>query len=261
MKFEKFQANGNDFIMLTQVADTMSLSRNQIRRLCDRHFGIGADGLMILRHSEAYDFEMHYYNNDGKMAAMCGNGGRCIASFAYMKGFAKEKMIFLASDGVHEAVINEVLKKDKKFTVSLKMVDVEKVEKHSDDYFLNTGVPHYVTFVEHVEDIDVVTRGREIRNDALFAPEGTNVNFVEIQDSRLFVRTYERGVEDETLSCGTGVTASVVAANYKTGRYDYKVQTKGGDFLVSFEKEGDGFKNIWLSGPAEKVFEGEILNH
>ena len=259
MKFQKYQANGNDFIMLMENSDTLSLSSRQIRQLCDRHFGIGADGLMILRKSEAYDFEMHYYNSNGKMATMCGNGGRSIASLAYINGYAKEKMIFLASDGVHEAVIESELEKGKQYDVSLKMVDVEKVESHQEYFFLDTGVPHYVSFMENVADMDVVKPGRNIRNDERFAPDGTNVNFVEITDDRLFVRTYERGVEDETLSCGTGVTASAIAAFLKTGKNDYKIQARGGDFKVRFEPTGNGFTNIWLRGPAEKVFEGQIV--
>lgn len=258
MKFQKFQANGNDFIMIMEGSDIVSLSEQQIQKLCDRHFGIGADGLMILRPSEAYDFEMHYYNSDGKMATMCGNGGRCIASLAYVEGFAKEKMIFLASDGVHEAVIESELEKGKRYDVSLKMVDVKNVEQNSEYYFLNTGVPHYVEFVDQLESMDVVLRGRQIRHDSRFAPEGTNANFVELSGDRLFVRTYERGVEGETLSCGTGVTASAMTAFLKTGSKDLKIQARGGDFQVHFDVEGDGFTNVWLRGPAEKVFTGTI---
>ncbi|MBN2614483.1 MAG: diaminopimelate epimerase [Bacteroidales bacterium] len=258
MKFQKFQANGNDFIMIVEDSDNVSLSEQQIRTLCDRHFGIGADGLMILRPSEAYDFEMHYYNSDGKMATMCGNGGRSIASLAYVEGFAKEKMIFLASDGVHEAVIESEVKKGTCYDVSLKMVDVKNVEQNSEYYFLNTGVPHYVEFVDQLESMNVVLKGRQIRHDSRFAPEGTNVNFVELSDDRLFVRTYERGVEDETLSCGTGVTASAMAAFLKTGRKDLEIQSRGGNFQVHFDSDGDEFVNVWLRGPAEKVFEGTI---
>lgn len=258
MKFHKFQANGNDFIMIIEGHNKVSLSPEQIRRLCDRHFGIGADGLMILRSSKAYDFEMLYYNSDGKMATMCGNGGRSIASLAYIEGYAKEKMVFLASDGVHEALIGGELEKGKHYDVSLKMVDVEKVEQNSEYYFLNTGVPHYIAFVADVEHYDVVKNGRHIRFDSRFAPEGTNVNFVEVKNDGIFVRTYERGVEDETLSCGTGVTASAMATYLKTGQKDFKVQSRGGNFKVNFDLSDDGFVNVWLRGPAEKVFEGNI---
>ncbi|MBN2637739.1 MAG: diaminopimelate epimerase [Bacteroidales bacterium] len=258
MKFQKFQANGNDFIMIVEGDDNITLSEDQISFLCDRHFGIGADGLMILRSSEAYDFEMHYYNSDGKMATMCGNGGRSIASLAFIEGRANERMLFLASDGVHEAVIEHELEKGKRYDVSLKMVDVEKVERNPDYYFLNTGVPHYVQFVDDVEQLDVVNNGRQIRLDSRFAPEGTNVNFVEMKHDRIYVRTYERGVEDETLSCGTGVTASAMAAFLKTGIKELRIQAHGGDFSVTFDSNENGFTNVWLRGPAEKVFEGNI---
>lgn len=257
MKFQKFQANGNDFIMLVESSLNFVLTAKQINRLCDRHFGIGADGLMVLRSSDTYDFEMYYYNSDGKKASMCGNGSRSMAALAYSKGFAKKKMIFLAADGVHEAIIEKELKGDL-FDVSLKMLDVNCIGQNQDYYFLNTGVPHYVEFVEGLSVMDVMEPGRKIRNDERFSAEGTNVNFVEIRSGRLNVRTYERGVEAETLSCGTGVTASAIAAFLKTGQKDYFIQTRGGDFQVKFEQEGDRFVNIWLRGPAEKVFEGEI---
>jgi len=257
ISFQKFQANGNDFIMLVDKETGIALTEKQITKLCDRHFGIGADGLMVLRNSDAYDFEMHYYNSDGKKASMCGNGGRSIASLAYSLGFAGKRMIFLATDGVHEAIIEKELVKGSLYDVSLKMVDVEKVDKFSNYYFLNTGVPHYVEFVEGLSDMDVVTKGRQIRFDPRFADEGTNVNFVEIHSDRIEVRTYERGVEDETLSCGTGVTASAIAAFLKTGKKGLLVQARGGNFKVSFEQSDYGFVNVWLRGPAEKVFDGE----
>ena len=258
INFQKFQANGNDFIMLVEKETGIALTEKQIAKLCDRHFGIGADGLMVLRNSEAYDFEMHYYNSDGKKASMCGNGGRSIASMAYSLGFAGKRMFFLATDGVHEAIIEKELVKGSLYDVSLKMVDVERVEQFSDYYFLNTGVPHYVEFVEGLAKMDVVTKGREIRFDPRFGDEGTNANFVEIHFDRIEVRTYERGVEDETLSCGTGMTASAIATFLKSGKKGQLFQARGGNFKVSFEQSNDGFANIWLRGPAEKVFDGEI---
>lgn len=258
IKFRKFQANGNDFVMIVEKETEITLSETQIIRLCDRHFGIGADGLMILRSSKDYDFEMLYYNSDGKEASMCGNGGRSIASLAYSLGFAGKQMTFLASDGVHEAVIEEELAQGSLYEVSLKMVDVEKVEKESDYYFLNTGVPHYVEFVNGLSEMDVVAKGRKIRFDERFSDEGTNVNFVEIYPEGIKVRTYERGVEDETLSCGTGVTASAIATFLETGKQDLLIHAQGGDFKVDFERQDGHFVNIWLRGPAEQVFEGEI---
>lgn len=258
IKFQKFQANGNDFVTIVEGTAEIILTEKQIRKLCDRHFGIGADGLMILRHSEAHDFEMLYYNSDGKTASMCGNGGRSIASLAYGLGFIGKQMMFLTTDGVHEAVIEEELVKGSLYDVSLKMIDVEKVEKFPGYYFLNTGVPHYVEFVEGLSEMDVVTKGRQIRFDARFGEEGTNANFVEIHPDSIEVRTYERGVEDETLSCGTGVTASAIATFLKTGKMGIPVQAPGGRFNVNFEQKDSRFVNVWLRGPAEKVFEGEI---
>lgn len=258
IKFQKYQANGNDFVMLVEEKTGISLTEKQIEKFCDRHFGIGADGLMVLRNSEAYDFEMHYYNSDGKKASMCGNGGRSIASLAYSLGYAGKQMVFLATDGVHEAVIEKEIIKGSLYDVSLMMVDVEKVEKFPDYYFLNTGVPHYVEFVDSLSEMDVVAKGRQVRYDERFGTEGTNANFVEIHSDGIEVRTYERGVEDETLSCGTGVTASAIAAFLKTGKKGFPVRARGGDFKVSFGQKGNGFVNVWLRGPAQKVFEGEI---
>ncbi|MBE0649853.1 MAG: diaminopimelate epimerase [Bacteroidales bacterium] len=258
IKFQKYQANGNDFIMLVEKETGIALAEKQITKLCDRHFGIGADGLMVLRNSEAYDFEMHYYNSDGKKASMCGNGGRSIASLAYSLGYAGKRMVFLASDGVHEAIIEKEIIKGILFDVSLKMVDVEKVKQLPDHFFLNTGVPHYVEFVEGLADMDVVNKGRQIRFDNRFGAEGTNANFIEVHHDRIEIRTYERGVEDETLSCGTGVTASAIATFIKTGKKGLPIHARGGSFKVNFEQQEAGFVNVWLRGPAEKVFEGEI---
>jgi len=199
-----------------------------------------------------------YYNSDGIPASMCGNGGRCIAALAYDNGLADKKLTFLASDGVHEALINKEIVKGKHFDVSLKMIDVEGVDRRLDGYFLNTGVPHFVKFVERLESLDVFNEGRKIRNDPAFFPEGANVNFVQLKPDQLHVRTYERGVEDETLSCGTGVTAAAIVAFLASGVQELPIHTKGGNFAVKFEKKGKQFVNIWLSGSAEKVFEGEI---
>lgn len=258
MQFYKFQANGNDFILVDGRKRPFSAGRGEIARFCNRHFGIGADGFMLLKSSDAYDFDMLYFNSDGKPAAMCGNGGRSIAALAYMKGVAGKEMRFSSADGVHEANIeNEIIGK-RIFDVSLKMQDVHEVKMFADGWFLNTGVPHFVKFVSRVEEVDVPRLGREIRKDKRFAPDGTNVNFVGMEAERLFVRTYERGVEDETLSCGTGVTASALTAFFKTGKQVPNIHTRGGDFRVSFRKTADGFEDIWLRGPAERVFDGEL---
>jgi len=262
MNFFKFHGNGNDFVIINNLENNIELSTEQVRYLCNRRFGVGADGLMLLNSSDDCDFEMTYYNSDGQLASMCGNGGRCIAAFAYKIGLVDNKMRFLAFDGFHDAEVMEISEDDSTWDVKLQLVDVKLVEKSEGYYFLDTGSPHYVEFVEKVAEIDVYNEGRKTRYSELFSPHGTNVNFVEISDDRIFVRTYERGVEEETLSCGTGVTASAIAAYMEVGKSDIAVHTTGGDFTVSFDHEViDGkeiFNNICLRGPAKLVFEGEV---
>lgn len=258
IEFCKFQGNGNDFVIIDDRKNVRDFSAEQIRKICDRHYGIGADGVMILKDAADADFEMIYYNADGHLSSMCGNGGRCIAAFAYLKNIAGEEMVFKAFDGNHEAVINQVIEKGKLFDVSLSMGDVAEIEEDENFYFLDTGSPHYVEFVKKVAEIDVFTEGRKTRYSERFSPEGTNVNFVEVSDNRIFVRTYERGVEDETLSCGTGVTAAAIATYLETGNKDFQIHTTGGDFRVDFEENNRMFDSVWLRGPAELVFKGEI---
>ena len=256
IQFYKYQGAGNDFILLDNRQEKYSkITNSQVKKCCDRHFGIGADGLMLLNSKEDYDFEMIYYNSDGREGSMCGNGGRCIVQFASMLGIKKNKYLFTATDGVHEAEI------DLEKQVKLKMNDVGKVEFSLDHYVLNTGSPHYIKFVPQAEELDVVEEGGKIRNSKEFAENGINVNFVEIlSEDQIYVRTYERGVENETLSCGTGVTASaLMAAHNDNGFNRVEVKTKGGDLSVEFEKISDSrFKNIWLCGPATFVFSGDI---
>jgi len=259
ISFSKYHGNGNDFIIIDGRDNAFQFEPEVVRRLCDRHYGIGADGLMILKTSEMYHFKMLYYNSDGNLASMCGNGGRCISAFAFLKGIAPQKIIFDAFDGIHEAVVENDLRERNEMYVSLKMSDVKSVEKNETYYFLDTGSPHYVEFVEKVAEIDVVKEGRKTRQSERFLPGGTNVSFVEISEGRIFVRTYERGVEDETLSCGTGVTASALATFLESGKKDFRIHTTGGDFTVSFETDGKHFTNIWLHGPAKLVFVGNIF--
>ncbi len=254
--FYKFQANGNDFILVDNRDRHLPDSRRLISRLCDRHFGVGADGLMLLEETSGYDFEMVFFNSDGRPGEMCGNGGRSLAAFAFLKKIAGRKMQFLAGDGLHLAEIHGTDDAGRVFDVSLKMQDVTEVKILEDGYFLNTGVPHFVRFVNDVESIDVFAEGRRLRNDPRFAPDGTNVNFVEIREDRLFVRTYERGVENETLSCGTGVTASAMVAFLKEGKLFGGIHARGGEFMVTFLRDGQTFRSVWLRGPAEWVFEG-----
>ena len=256
INFWKYQGNGNDFIIIDEWKHSYSLTEPQIAALCDRHFGIGADGLMRLSKSEKYDFKMQYYNADGKLASMCGNGGRCIVAFAFMRKYVGDQLIFSAFDGPHHATVLQETIADKVYDVSLEMTDVKSVETHRGYYFLDTGSPHYVEFTDKVAEMDVVTEGRKTRNSELFAPDGTNVDFVEISERRLYVRTYERGVEDETLSCGTGVTASALAAFLKTGKKDFLIHTSGGDFQVDFQMKNGEFTRIRLRGPATFVFSG-----
>lgn len=259
MRFEfwKYHGNGNDFVIINNIKNHhFKLTAEQIAKICDRRYGIGADGLIFVNKSVGSDFEMVYHNSDGNVASMCGNGGRCVAAFAYSQGIANENMIFDAYDGKHKANINIKLKLDSGFDVSLQMADVDLVEDNESYYFLNTGSPHYVEFVEHLAEFDVVKYGRKTRFSEKFHPDGTNVNFAELSNERIFVRTYERGVEDETLSCGTGVTASAIAAYFKTGKTKFNVHTLGGDFKLSFKLDNDRFTNLWLQGPAIEVFKG-----
>ncbi len=256
--FWKYQGNGNDFIILDEWKKQYNLNIEKIAMLCNRHYGIGADGLIRLTSSKKFDFEMKYYNADGKQATMCGNGGRCIAAFAYIQKYVSKNMTFATSDGQHNASILKEISPNNEYYISLKMNDVNHVDIFPEYYFLDTGSPHYVEFVDNIFSLDVISKGKKIRNNKLFAPEGTNVDFVEITKSRLFVRTYERGVENETLSCGTGVTASAIAAYLKTGKKDLIINTYGGDFKVGFKETKGIFSDISLEGPAKMVFNGTI---
>lgn len=254
--FYKYQGTGNDFVILdNRDGKYAGISNEQVRRLCDRRFGIGADGLMLMNAAEGYDFEMIYYNADGKPGSMCGNGGRCMISFAHDMGLHKYTYHFKASDGDHEGEVDGKI-------IRLKMQDVKQVEHHNTYMILDTGSPHFVRFANDVEEVDVVESGREIRNSKRFMPNGINVDFVETRtDDSIFVRTYERGVEDETLSCGTGVTAAaLVSAHNPLGFNQVFVHTPGGKLSVEFNKVSDEmFENIWLCGPAEFVYKGEIV--
>lgn len=256
MHFYKYQGTGNDFVILdNRDGHYNNLSHAQIHHLCDRRFGIGADGLMLLNSQPGYDFKMVYYNSDGRESTMCGNGGRCLVKFAFHQGIVRTSYRFIAIDGEHLAEIDE------HGIVRLKMQDVPCITEVHGDSVLNTGSPHYVKTVNNLTHFDVFNRGRDIRNSDSFQEAGINVNFVEAQsEDEIMVRTYERGVEDETLSCGTGVTAAALV-NYHNefGFNDVRVSTRGGRLSVEFERNNDGsFTNVWLCGPAEKVFEGQI---
>jgi len=255
--FFKYQGTGNDFIMIdgfNRVMNLFKLSVETIKKICARRLGVGADGLIILKKHPSLDFEMDYYNADGSQS-MCGNGGRCAVQFAKQLGIIKSAYHFLAIDGEHTATIED------NGWVHLKMKDVNKVDFVNEDYVLNTGSPHLIKFVEDVNKIDVAEEGKKIRYSDAYAEEGINVNFVQTLDhTTIFVRTYERGVEDETLSCGTGVTAaSIVSAHNDRGFNRIELRTRGGNLAVEFDKiDDENFENIWLCGPAECVFEGKI---
>jgi diaminopimelate epimerase len=256
LSFSKYHGAGNDFIIIDNRNGGFSQDKELIHFLCHRRLGIGADGLMLISNHDTLDFTMKYFNADGKEGSMCGNGGRCISAFYHEHIAAKNHLTFQAIDGEHHS---EILKTEKNMTlVRLQLSDVSAVNKIETGFLLNTGSPHFVKFVEDADSIDVKVEGKELRNSHLFAPAGVNVDFVECKQDELYVRTYERGVENETLSCGTGVTASAIAASYIKDQTEFDIITRGGKLQVSFQKNGDSFNNIWLTGPATFVFSGQI---
>ena len=256
-QFYKYQGAGNDFILIDNRLMTINHHDPQLlSRLCDRRFGIGGDGIMFLQNSDGYDFEMIYYNADGQPSSMCGNGGRCIAAFAKHLGIVDSETEFLAVDGPHYAKIS-----DEGDWVSLQMIDVEQISKDGDAYVLNTGSPHYIKLAEGLKEKDVYSEGYAIRNNDTYRAQGINVNFVEPHDGGYFVRTFERGVEDETYACGTGVTAVALAMakhQQQTGHNITPIKALGGDLSIRFDYDGKKFTDIFLEGPAVKVFEGWI---
>jgi diaminopimelate epimerase len=257
LQFYKYQGTGNDFIIIDNLEGNVNLNKEQIAFLCNRKFGIGADGLMLLEKSNNYDFEMKYFNADGNVGSMCGNGGRCIVQFAHDMDLIHDHAMFLAYDGVHEATI------DINGLVALEMCDVSLVNKVDDSTCeLNTGSPHFVKFISDLSTINVFEEGKAVRYNETYKQDGINVNFVSVINNALHIRTYERGVEDETLSCGTGVTAAAISS-FKLGLIDANslpviVHTQGGELQVSFELIDGKFTNVVLTGPAVKTFKGEI---
>jgi diaminopimelate epimerase len=254
LSFSKYQGTGNDFILVDDRSRHFPVNQSFIERLCERHFGIGADGLILLRSHREFDFEMVYFNADGRESSMCGNGGRCIVQFAHSLDLFQNRTFFLATDGPHEAYLEGAL-------VRLRMQDVTQIAQHEGFDFLHTGSPHYVEFVEDVHSVPVLEKGRQVRQHPRFAASGgTNVNFVQYLDKQtLFVRTYERGVEAETYSCGTGVTAAALAAALRHMKSPVSIQTLGGSLEVSFDQDAHGsFSNIYLTGPAREVYRGVL---
>jgi diaminopimelate epimerase len=256
VSFWKYQGTGNDFVMLDNRNKTFDASKEElIAHLCDRRFGIGADGLILVEEDEQADFKMVYFNSDGKESTMCGNGGRCIVAFAKQLGIIEDTCRFTAVDGLHYATI------DSQGIVALQMIDVDHIELQKKGAFLNTGSPHHVEIVRDLAYFDVYKKGKQIRNSEVYAPKGTNVNFVEQEGPNHFrIRTFERGVEDETLSCGTGATA-VALAMHNLGKVDsneVKIEVEGGELAVHFEYINQTYQKVFLKGPATLVFQGSI---
>ena len=267
--FLKYQATGNDFVLIDNRSGKYSFSSDQIKAICDRRFGVGADGLMLIENHPSANFNLQYFNSDGSQS-LCGNGSRAAVNMAASLGLVNGKARFEAYDGMHDAEIKH------NGVVRLKMNDVSEVKKTGDDYFIHTGSPHIIRFVDDVRNYPVVVEGSRIRYSEAFKPGGTNVNFVEIQvGNTIFVRTYERGVEDETLSCGTGVTAAALAASFHGLGSPLTVRTLGGELKVEFKSSQTGlpagaspspvqadqsvmFQEIYLIGPAKLVFEGDL---
>ena len=255
LQFFKYQGTGNDFVMIDNRKSIFDKKdTKKIAFLCDRRFGIGADGLILLENHPTLDFKMVYYNSDGNPSTMCGNGGRCLTAFAKHLGIINNEASFEAVDGPHHSFIEDDI-------VKLQMQNVENIEDHKGHVFLDTGSPHHVQLEDNLETLDIKGIGSKIRYGSPYNETGANVNFVKkISNHNFAVRTYERGVENETLSCGTGVTAVALAMHFlgeaKTNLVS--LQTPGGNLKVSFEKQQNRYTNIWLIGPAVMVYKGEI---
>jgi diaminopimelate epimerase len=258
LEFFKYHGAGNDFILIDNRRLGFVAEKKTIEQLCDRHFGIGADGLILLEYHPESDFRMRYFNSDGAEATMCGNGGRCIVSFARLLGLIDKKTSFFATDGSHDAVV--ISSDGNTEVVKLKMNDVSKIEKLEDGFFVDTGSPHHVRFVKDVAKLDVIAEGRLIRYQKGRSADGVNVNFVELRNGQLYSRTYERGVEDETLACGTGAVAMALVAHQNgiAKSSPVEINAVGGLLKVHFEINENQYRNIWLEGAATRVFNGFI---
>ena len=252
--FSKYHGAGNDFVMINAIKTHVNLSDDEVKEICDRRIGVGADGLIMVLPSEKYDFKMKYYNCDGHESTFCGNGGRCIAAFAVEEGIASQHIEYEAIDGVHKAVVTK--NADNEYMVSVTMRDIDHYDLTNERLLINTGSPHYVTRVENLKDYDVRKHGAAIRNDISISKDGVNVDFMEVVDNQYHIRTFERGVEDETLACGTGVTASAIAAALWYGGNNIDIKTTLATLNVRFEMSGNSIRNIVLSGPATHVFDG-----
>ncbi len=254
IKFSKYHGAGNDFVMINAVEKPVILSDDEVKAICDRRTGVGADGLIMVLPSEKHDFRMKYYNCDGHESTFCGNGGRCVAAFAVEEGLASQNIEYEAVDGLHKALVTK--NSDKEYMVSVTMRDIGNYDLSDERLIIDTGSPHYVTRVGNLKNYDVRKYGAAIRNDKTISTDGLNVDFMEVIDNQYYIRTFERGVEDETLACGTGVTASAIAAALWYGGNNIDIKTTIATLNVRLELFGKSIKNIILSGPATHVFDG-----
>ena len=257
INFSKFHGAGNDFIMINAIKNEIVLSEELIFKMCDRRTGIGADGLIILMHSDNHDFRMRYYNCDGKESTFCGNGGRCIAAFAHQQGIIKNEATYEAVDGIHKAKVTETSSNE--YLVELTMRDILSYQLDDESLLIDTGSPHYVKKVMNLDSMDVNAEGEKIRYDKNISSDGVNVDFLLNDNGNIRIRTYERGVENETLACGTGVTASAMAASLWYGGNDIDIYTQIAKLNVRFDKDENTFKNVVLTGPAAHVFDGMFI--
>ncbi|MFO7853250.1 MAG: diaminopimelate epimerase [Bacteroidota bacterium] len=252
--FNKYHGTGNDFIIVDNRDQIIKpYDEKVIRYLCNRHVGVGADGLILMYDHEEHDFEMKYFNSDGRESTMCGNGGRCAVAFAKKTGMGKGRRSFIARDGIHKYKISGSM-------ITISLCDTQPPATIGGNLFFDTGSPHYIINVPDCKKVNVIETGKSLRCSDNFAPGGTNVNFVEHRADSIFVRTYEKGIEDETLSCGTGVAAAAISSKWgeKPGKYNVRVETPGGVLKVSFQVRKDLITNICLSGPAEFIFAGLV---
>lgn len=263
LQFYKCHGTGNDFVIIDDRKKKFPAKNIKvISGLCNRRTGIGADGLIVLRNHSQTDFEMLYFNSDGKLGSMCGNGGRCAAALSFKLGITGKNMFMNAYDGIHSAEILRSDKQQNNFQVKISMSDVDDYKAYRDCIYIDTGSPHCVCFVNDFDKLNVIAKGKMLRYDNRFAPGGANINFLAGNTKELSVRTYERGVEDETLSCGTGVIASALASalsrKVMSENKSVSVKTPGGNLKVHYTFRNNKFSDIFLEGPAVIVYGGEI---
>jgi diaminopimelate epimerase len=252
IRFSKYQGTGNDFVMIDNCQGNIQLTKEQIIRICDRKFGVGSDGIVLIEETDFSNFYMNFYNPDGSQS-FCGNGSRCAVRFAQRLGLVGDSGEFKAIDTKHDFESTE-------FSVTIQMKNVLGIEQLNTAFVVQTGSPHYIEYVQDVDELDLIAEAHKIRYSKRFANNGININYVQVKGETLYMRTYERGVENETLSCGTGVTAVALTFGFLNPSLDHvHIETKGGPLEVSFKTVGIGeFEEVKLKGPAQWVFDGEI---